>query len=948
MLTYRLHISLLGRFQVVLDGKPITNFAADSARALLAYLAIESSHPQARDNLAELFWSEQPRDKGLANLRTALTRLRSALGDGDGDDALILVTRQTIGLNPACTLWVDINEFEQLAHAVRAHRHRHQDRCPHCAEAMQRMIDLYANDFLADVHIQSANFDVWQRGYREQLYETYQEILQSQTAFHLHRADFAAAAHNAHRQLQEQAWHEGAHYQLMQALVGSGRRDAALAQYKRYSRVLEEELGGEPAAEIRQLYQQLSRGQMAPVSAPAGLHTVPEQALLRGRQRELHWLTEQLVDPAVRLITLVGIGGMGKTRLAVAAAHALQGCFADGVWFISLLGMEAVATVPAGEEAIAAKVAGVLDLPPISAGSQRAQLLTGLQHKELLLVLDNFEQLLAARTLLLDLLGAAPRLTLLVTSRRQIGVSHEIVYPLQGLDSPAEDAALADAPTVSGEIDAQKYAAAALFIDAARRLNPNFAIAADQFPHLLHICRLVGGLPLALELAASSTTHLPLAAIAQRIEQNFALLIADSEAFPLRQRSVYAAISEAWQLFTPTAQHNFAQLSVFSGGFTLEVAQAVVGVSGSQLAELVRHLFLQFDSNQGRYQIHELLRQYGAEKLAADHELSVAVRQRHAAYFCGWIGAIQFQLKTHKAQEILKLIALELDNVKQAWYYAALEKNVEWLDQAMEGLNAFYLQRHRYQEGAELCQATLRLLQDADSFDALVARAMLLVWQGRYSQILEDIEGANAQNTQAQVLLDAAAQIQGERDADAVRAAVLMQRGHLTYRNVKAAIGYFEAALVLIRKVGDRWNESNLLAALASAAGATGELEKAERLNTAALALRAEAGAPTAIAQSWLDLGIVALNQQRFAKAKQLLASAHQLYAEVDEPYGVARTTGYLGIIEARTGGYTAAFSLLNDAINRLDQLHVFGERALFLAEMTKLPISQVVAPLGR
>ncbi len=138
------------------------------------------------------------------------------------------------------------------------------------------------------------------------------------------------------------------------------------------------------------------------------------------------------------------------------------------------------------------------------------------------------------------------------------------------------------------------------------------------------------------------------------------------------------------------------------------------------------------------------------------------------------------------------------------------------------------------------------------------------------------------------------------------------------------------------------------MAALAKCATDIGELEQTERLNTDALALRAKTGAPTAIAQSWLDLGVVALNQQRFAKAKQLFSSAYQLYAEIDEPFGIARTTGYQGIIEARLGDHATAFSLLNDAINRLDRLQVVGERSLFLAELTRLPIRQVASIFGQ
>lgn len=939
MLTHRLQLTLLGPYQVLLNGQPITDFAADSARALLAYLALHPNQLHSRDHLAELFWPSQARDKGLTNLRAALNRLRSALGDQEGTDALILVTRQMIGLTPALTLQIDVVEVERLTAAIRTHSHRSLDRCPQCVEQIRHVVDLYRGSFLAGLSVDSAAFDEWQRTYEEHLHDVYQEMLYALTAFYFHRHDFTEAIQSARRQLALEAWNERAQRQLMQALAANGQRSAALVQYKRCAAALLQELGVEPEAATNVLAAQIRAGELTPPPALPGIHTLPVLTTLHGRQRELAALTARLVSPTQRLITVVGIGGIGKTRLAVAAGDALRGCFADGIWFVPLSGIEATA-VPAIEEAIAAKILEVLGHSASTDGARRTQLLATLAPQELLLILDNFEHLAAGCNLLSDLLTAAPRLTLLVTSRIQLDLSVGAVYPLYGLDYPGAPLLLRpgngeNCTHHTAPLAPEAYGALALFADVARRTTPTFTLA-EHLEGVNRICHLVQGLPLALELAASHIHRLPISLIAHNIEQNLSLLAVETSDLPLPQRNMVAVFVASWQLLTVPQQILFTQLAVFTGGFTLAAAQAVTGATQADLTALLRAMFLELDSVQERYHLHDLLRQYGIEKLALCAELKSTARQRHAAYFAQWLSGVHLQLRSPKTQEALAAIALDLGNLTSAWHWAAQQQQVEWLEQLMEGLHGFHLRHHRYPEGAELCRSALAQLQASERAPVLVMRALLLVWLGRYNQILGDLPGAEAQNQEAMMLVDAVEQQTGVAPSILlpIRAHVLMQRGHQLYdRNSEEADQFHRQALTLYQQLGDRWNEAHALAALARNALAFGRPAQAEALNHDALALRTLVGAPTAIATSMLDLAINALAGEQFTKAEHLLRSARQLYQESADAFGMARCMGTLGTLYARMERYGEALPLLTESIQRLEQIQHQTECAEFLAE---------------
>lgn len=939
MSTHTLHLALLGPYQVSLDRQVITDFAADSARALLAYLALHAHQVHSREQLAELLWPGQAREKGLTNLRAALNRLRSALADQDGADAMILVTRQTIGLNPLLALDIDVVDVERLMTAVHTHSHRALDRCPHCAHQIRRLVALYRGRFLAGLSVDSPTFDEWQRAYEEQLQHGLQELYHALTAFYLHRHEFTEAMYYARRQLALEAWNERAQRQLMRALAANGQRSAALAQYKRCCATLLQELGVEPEAATQALVAHIRTGELTIPSPLPGTHTLPVLNTLYGRQHELATLTARLVAPTQRLITIVGMGGMGKTRLAVAAGEAMRGCFADGVWFVPLSGIEPAVPV-AMEEAIAAKILEVLALAPSASGTHPAQVLAALAQRDLLLILDNFEHLAAGCNLLSDLLTAAPRLTMLVTSRIQLELSVGAVYPLHGLDYPGASLSRQHGHGLNGSHDVatgapEAYGALALFADVAQRTTPTFALA-EHLEGVSRICRLVQGLPLALELAASHVHRLPLSLIAQHIEQSLSLLAVASTDLPQPQRNIVAVFDASWQLLNAVQQQIFIQLAVFAGGFTLAAAHAITGATQADLAALLRAMFLELDSVQERYGFHELLRQYGMEKLTGAAALYVATRHRHAAYFSQWLSGVHLQLRSAQAAEALAAIGREVGNLTHAWQWAAQQQRVDWLDQLMEGIHGFHLRHHRYQEGADLCRSALQALQESEEPAVLTMRALLLVWLGRYSQILGDLPAAEAQNQEAMTLVVMVERL--DRTPDlllSVRAHVVMQRGHQLYdRNSEAAEQCHRQALLLYQQLGDRWNEAHALAALARDALAFGRPEEAEVLNHDALVLRKLVGAPTAIATSMLDLAVNALATEQFTKTEYLLRSAHRLYQESDDAFGTARCIGTLGTLYARTGRATEALPLLTDAIHRLEQIQRQTEYAEFLAEL--------------
>ena len=495
------HLSLgvLGSLQVLIDDTPVAMLESDKVRTLLVYLAVEADRPHRREFLVGLLWPDCAEQVARHNLRQALFNLRLAIGDHTARPPYLLISRDAIQFNRASDFSLDLAQFNTVLHTCEENRGIEDPSIR--AARLEEMVKLYRGAFLHGFFLEdSAEFEQWALVQRESLHQQALDALSYLADYYEQHGDFQGARRHALRQLELDAWREEAHCQMMRALALDGQRSAALVQYETCRRILAEELGVEPSAKTRELDEQIRSGKLktkdeAPSSVPAApIHNLPVSLTsFLGREQELIELDRLIADPECRCISLVGPGGIGKTRLALQAAQQHRADFAHGVAFIALASVGSV-------EAAIPVIASAIRLSFYGPNDPKVQLLNSLSEKRMLLILDSVEQLLVEGPvqaniveLMLEILQRAPGVKLLVTSREVPNLQGEWVLEVGGLAFPeTEHTATPD-----------EYAAVALFIQRARRASPRFALSEADLAGIAHICRLVEGMPLAIELAAT-------------------------------------------------------------------------------------------------------------------------------------------------------------------------------------------------------------------------------------------------------------------------------------------------------------------------------------------------------------------------------------------------------------------------------------------------------------
>ena len=406
---------------------------------------------------------------------------------------------------------------------------------------------------------------------------------------------------------------------------------------------------------------------MSLINSPS--HSIP----LIGRKKELTEITAKLSASDCRILTLTGSGGIGKTRLALEILNQQQGNYLNGVYFVSLQSIDT-------EEAIIHAIADALEFTFYDSDNIETSLINFLEAKTLLLIIDNFEHLLSGAGLLSRILDHAPYIKILVTSRERLNLREEWVFPVSGLSFPADNY----------EEEKDNGASIELFKHCTYRTG--YTIRTDDNPAIARICRLVEGIPLAIELAATRVHVLSCEQIAMEIEQNLDVLATKLRNIPERHRSIRAVFDTTWQQLTPSQQQIFAGLSVFRGGWTFAALEAITGTSLSDLQALIDKSLIRLEKN--RYAIHELLRQYAAEKLE-NSATADDMRDAHCLYYLNFLQEHEADIKGSRQIEILNDIEADEENIFTAWRRAIKNGNGEAIHGATATLFLFAESRSR-------------------------------------------------------------------------------------------------------------------------------------------------------------------------------------------------------------------------------------------------------------
>jgi predicted ATPase/DNA-binding SARP family transcriptional activator/Tfp pilus assembly protein PilF len=915
----RLEIALLGAFQVSKQGKSVTQFETAAARALLIYLVLHPGMTFDREVLADLLWQDQPRSEALHVLRQTLSRLRRAIEGPKSESPFLHVTRQTIQLNPHSDYWLDTDAFTNLLDAMDQHPHRRLEACGPCVGWLTQAADLYRGDLLSGFYLDSLPFEEWLTLEREHFHRQALEVLYRLADCHNQRGEYRQAQVYARRQLELEPWREEAHRQLMVALSLSGQRSAALVQYEVCRRTLSEELGVEPEGETRTLNEQIRDGDLHPSAVPS--HNLPAQRTrFVGREGELAEIAEQLNAPDYRLLTLVGSGGVGKTRLALAAGRQAVPHFADGTWFVPLVDVDEE-PVEDLHDRLATAIARAMGIIFSGQDDPKTEMLKYLRTRECLMILDNMEHLTSGVDLVLEILQQCPKVSILVTSRIRLNARAERLVQVSGLNVPSQE----DAP------DVDRFSSVQLFVD---RATSPLTISPDDLAQIVQVCQLVEGVPLAIELASALVEHLPLAEIITNLRRDLGFLSTTLADVPERHRQLRAVFEGSWQLLSEPERRTLAQLAVFRGDFD---RTAILTVAETQQAELVglTHKSLLQHSGPGRYTLHALVRQFAAEKRESFPELE-GVRDRHSDYYLSFVDERTAALHGDAPQGAVAEIQAEIANVRQAWqrtmsrvdacpdpvpYIIALGRHSSGIARFLSLTGLFRAGERAFRGAARRVRAFSRG-DEALSPDrsAAVSRALarLLGAQGHFLVCLGDHSNALTVFQEANDACEraAAAVLCSDRDL-AERAMLLSSLGASCNRvgHYALAMQHLEAGLTLARQVRDTQAEITVLSNLAQVASEQGAYDTAKGHLDEMLSLARACDDRTHIALALSTLGTIAWRWGDIEQADRCSRESLAIYKELGDQHRIPRILNVLGILAILRERYKEAEAFWEEGV---------------------------------
>lgn len=896
-----LQIHLFGPLRLLYQGQPLKFAALPKTLPLFAYLLLHRTKPIPRTTLAFTHWPDSSEAEARSNLRRHLYELRRVLPPTPEECPWLLVDNNSVQWNPAADYWCDVVAFEDATET---------------GNELAEAVRLYTDDLLPEL------YEDWSFSVRERLRNRFFERLSRLLTLAQAAGNRATALVYAQQILQHDPLREDVVRELMTLRHENGDRAGALQEYQRFAQRLREELDIAPMVETSALYDTIARqmpdrhsSAITPTTAAAlpapppvtntestPPHHLPAQLTsFIGREAEVATLRNLLTrrDNGIRLLTLTGPGGSGKTRLALEVGERLvttqPSPFTHGIYAVLL----AAVTEP---DLVLPAIAATLGVKEQGNASPTFALKTWLRDKELLLILDNLEQVAGVAPALAELLQAAPRLTLLVTSRKLLSIYGEHEFPVLPLALPEQE-------DWQQPESLAHYAAVNLFITRSRAVNPTFTLTRDNAAAVAEICTRLDGLPLALELAAARSKLFTPQALLHKLARGLDLLVGAQHGIAERQRTLRQTIAWSYHLLEPAAQLLFARLSVFVGEFTLAAVEAVIPPATAKadvdpidgLFNLLNQSMVQRvepatpEDTTVRFRLLLTLREYALEQLQALGEVEL-MRERHAQYYLTQVEQAASVQEVANEGYWLDQMAADLDNVRAAfvWSRQALDR-IEVALRLATAASSFWLKRGYLAEGRHWLEQALTHSDSASP--ALQAKAYSTVGMLAWYQ-----------------------------------------------EEYRAAQTYLQTSLARWQTLGAAADQNAMASIYLSLGGIARQHDQyaaAIRYHTEALAIQRQLNNTQGMADALHNLGVAETFLGRYADAQQRFQECYAIDCQLGDQWGMFLDLNSWGVLDYLQGNYGAARQRLEEGLAIARRLGAKTRLSLLLSHLGKVALAE-------